>query len=371
MSFKILFYTMRLPSNGSSRIHAYQYGPVFEDQGAQVKFNPPFPSFLDGKVKTFERAMQSNNRLIRCIARQGDRVIWYVISPIYRTVQLLDIFRCDVVIIQKGVTRWFEYRLFERLILFLTHSVRKKFIYHFDDILQGKNMTSVSQFLMQKADFVITVNRPLVEYAKKFNSRVDMIPENIRNQEIVSRNQIRKKVSFPVEIGWIGLGGGYKFKSLEGIGGAIEKISKEYNIKLKIVSDMKFSFKKIENIDIENIKWDFEQEDTFSCDIGINPVPQEMAMEGKGSFKLIKYMAHGIPSVTSWTCDEFNRNEDTCLIASDSDDWYTQIKKLIVDDRLRVVLASNGINEAKKYSTDTLGYKYLEIIKRTVSREGK
>ena len=140
-----------------------------------------------------------------------------------------------------------------------------------------------------------------------------------------------------------------------------------FTIKLKIVSHIIFAFKKKVDIEIENIKWTLEQENVFSCDIGINPVPENLAAEGKGSFKLLKYMAHGIPSVTSWTCDEFNRNEDTCLIASDSNEWYIQLKRLICDDNLRIFLTKNGIHEARKYSSSVLGLKYFEIITRDMN----
>jgi glycosyltransferase involved in cell wall biosynthesis len=360
---------MRTPINGSSRIHAFQFGPVFKSLGAKVRYCQPFPSTIEWIDPTSIELMGSKTVVRKIAGRVLHDFLWFVILPVTRVFQFPLILKYDVVIIQKGVTELWEHKLFEKAIIYLTKALGKTFIYHFDDMIIGKNMRSVTNYLIKKAEVVITVNKILINYGMKINSNIFLIPENIKDEEIAPIDHIKHDIKFPVTIGWIGLGGGYKFEALESIGPAIERVAKEFQVKMKVVSNYQFSFSQEKHIAIENVEWTQKQERQFNCDIGINPVPQQMTGEGKGSFKLLKYMAHGIPSVTSWTCDDFNKNEQTCLVAKDADDWYAQLKRLISDNTLRKHLVINGINEAKKYCTSTLGKEYFDIIKRTVKKE--
>jgi glycosyltransferase involved in cell wall biosynthesis len=359
---------MRTPANGSSRIHAFNYKPILKSLGAKVKYNPPFPRSLDWTEPAMSSFFKSSKIIDKVLGRLVHDCTWLIFVPLIRTLQLRDVFFYDIIIIQKGLTEWFEYLFFERIIVCLAKNMRKTFIYHFDDRVSSENMAKVTNYLIGKGKAVITVNKLLIQYGSKINKNIFLIPENILDKEIAKIENLNANLGSPVEIGWLGAGGGYKYDALDKIGGAFEKLSKEFNLKLKIVSDCNFSFKKQSNIVVENVKWTSERDSSFYCDIGINPLPNELASEGKGSFKLLKYMAHGIPSVTSWTCDDFNRNEVTCLVASSEDEWYIQMRRLLCDENLRQKLVMNGINEAKKYSTTALGRRYFEIISQTINK---
>jgi glycosyltransferase involved in cell wall biosynthesis len=362
---KIVLFTMRTSTNGSSRIHAFNFRHIFESYGAKVKINPPFPSFMD-RIEIYLYSLSKISKILNKILRRIFHFFtWRILMPAVRILQVFDIFFYNVIIIQKGCTELFESLFFERIIVILTRITQKTFIYHFDDIIASKEMEAVTKYLIKEADAVITVNKILLRYGTEMNKNIFLIPENILNNEIKRIDNLSNNLHSPIEIGWLGSGGEYKYNELENIQEAFSRLVGEFNLKLKIVSNVRFSFKKNIDLIVENCEWTFERDFMFYCDIGINPLPYDLAREGKGSFKLLKYMAHGIPAVTSWTCDEFNRNEETCLVASGVDEWYNQIKRFIIDEMLRKKIVVNGINEAHKYSTMTLGKKYFEIINRT------
>lgn len=361
---KILLYTMRSFLNGSSRMHGYHYKSVFERFGASVRLDNPFPRGFGWVERLSFDLLDSSLSLVRFGGRVFYYLYWTLVFPIVRTFQLVHLAGSDIVIIQKALSRRFEHAFFEKLSIYYIRKSNKKLVYHFDDILMGDKMTTISNYLMTNADLVVTVNPRLLEYARGKNEKSILIPENIKGDEIAGVETIKTQLDSPITIGWIGIGGGYKFEAIEAIRPALERVTTEFDVRLKIVSNEKLILPGISPLVVKNIRWTQFEDDTFLCDIGINPLPRDMTMEGKGSYKLLKYMAHGIPSVTSWTADDFNRDGQTCLNAESEEEWYTCLVKLIMDNRLRMDIIREGLREAGKYSNDVLGEKYFRVLEQ-------
>jgi hypothetical protein len=74
------------------------------------------------------------------------------------------------------------------------------------------------------------------------------------------------------------------------------------------------------------------------------PMPDTEWTRGKCAFKAIQYMASGIPVVASpvgITCDLI-QNEVNGLLASSTEQWFTQVERLVLDPELRARLALAG-----------------------------
>jgi len=116
-------------------------------------------------------------------------------------------------------------------------------------------------------------------------------------------------------------------------------------------------------VPVENKEWSLRNDEEFDCDIAVNIVPDGLARQGKGSYKLLKYMSLGIPSVTSWTANEYTKDTVTCLVADSENDWYACLLELITNADTRKTITTQGIKESHKFITERVGERYIQILK--------
>ncbi len=351
---KILFYTVRPNSNASARVHAYQFSNVFRVLGGRIKYNRPFSSSVDMLIKNTNPNMKH-----KFAYRAFIRYLVYVLIPIRRFYQLADILSHEVIVIQKCMTYWFDYIILEKLAILLARKLQKPLVYHFDDIIDNTKRHKM-EYLIRNCDLVITVNEVLVDYASRFSNNVVLIPESIDEREFRKKNLATNNAC--ITIGWIGSAGKDKYDSIRAMIDAIDRLSNEYKLELLIVSNEPLILKRRIGVKIRYVQWTEENDQDFYCDIAINPLNRGSTQKGKGSYKLLKYMAMGIPSITSWTADKFLRNNETCLVANNNEEWYGAMKNLIEDSAMRTRIVNCGYNEARKYCTQAIGKRYYNVL---------
>ncbi len=319
-----------------------------------MKYNQPFSSLVDMLIKN------TNPNMKRKFAyRAFIRYLVYVLIPIRRFYQLADILSYEVIVIQKCMTYWFDYLLLEKIAILLVRKLKKPLVYHFDDIIDNTKSHKM-EYLIRNCDLVITVNEALVDYARKFSNNVVLIPESIDEREF--RKKKLETNDECITIGWIGSAGKDKYDSIRAMSDAIDRLSNEYKLELLIVANEPLIFKRRIGVKIRYVQWTEENDQDFYCDIAINPLKRGLTHKGKGSYKLLKYMASGIPSITSWTADKYLRNNETCLVANNNEEWYVAMKSLIEDSELRTRIVNCGYNEARKYCTQEIGKRYYNVL---------
>jgi glycosyltransferase involved in cell wall biosynthesis len=145
-------------------------------------------------------------------------------------------------------------------------------------------------------------------------------------------------------VGWIGSPSTSVY--LEQVVGALSILGKEAPIRLIVVGA---SQKPIPNVSVTNLPWSEETEIDIisSFDVGIMPLPDSDWAKGKCAFKLIQYMACGIPSIASPVGANLSVLNSNCgLFAATSEEWVTALRKIRDNKGLQDSLSQNARKRA-------------------------
>jgi glycosyltransferase involved in cell wall biosynthesis len=346
-----LLYLTKYPRLGaSSRLRSYQYFPLLEKVGNTVNVSPLFDEHY---LKGIYNGDTSYVSVFKGYAK--------------RFFKLFSIFKYDMVVI--------EYELFPYFPSFFEYILSKlgvKYIVDYDDAifhnynlhpniwvrkLLGDKIASV----MKNSACVLAGNNYLAEYAKKAGAkRIDILPTVIDGSRYVQKTITS---GHKIVIGWIGSPSTFKYlKSLRSV---FEKLGKQHNIEIQIVGANK-------NLGLSTIEKQLEWSEAtevasiLKFDIGIMPLEDSPWAKGKCSYKLIQYMACGIPVI----CSPVGMNIEVVnagvngYLASSEEEWESAFEKLIESASLRAEMGQAGYTLAKEnYTLQVQVPKIVSIIK--------
>lgn len=235
---------------------------------------------------------------------------------------------------------WFEW--------LLAKVWQKKLIYDFDDAIwmTDKKSENGLEKLLKWRGKVSTIchishcvscgNAYLAAYAQQFNARVVINPTTIDTEFVHNPFLWPSRITQTnvITIGWTGSRTTLKY--LQPFLPVFYQLQQRFqNIRFLIIADQNPGF---ENPAIEFKEWGLETEirDLAQIDIGIMPLPDDEWSKGKCGFKLLQYMALGIPCVASAVGE--NRvivNGKNGRLATDENSWIAQLSELISDPGLR------------------------------------
>lgn len=220
--------------------------------------------------------------------------------------------------------------------------------------------------MIKMADEVTVGNKYLAKYAKKFSNNVSIIPTVIDTNRYYPLK--KRKDDDNVTIGWMGTSGNLKY--FKDILLTLKKVNERHpNTQLIICSD-KFLFKDELNsvIPTKFIRWESKNELKIlhKFDIGIMPIEDNEWTRGKCGFKLIQYMASGVPAIGS----DVGMNKDIIddgingFLAKDESEWTKKLNSLINDETLRKKFKKNARKQIEQnYSINSILSKLLSIYK--------
>lgn len=183
---------------------------------------------------------------------------------------------------------------------------RKKMIYDFDDALwiprtSKENKLAAWLKCSWKVRYIIrwsykvnAGNEFLANYARQFNSNVEIIPTCVdtdRHHSLVKQHHDGKPV-----IGWTGSHSTLEF--LLPVIPILEILEEQYDFSFLVICNKKPDL----NLrDWKYLEWNEESEvdDLLKMDIGIMPLPDSPWTAGKCGFKIIQYLSLGIPAIAS------------------------------------------------------------------------
>jgi glycosyltransferase involved in cell wall biosynthesis len=151
-----------------------------------------------------------------------------------------------------------------------------------------------------------------------------------------------------VTIGWIGSWS--TTESLLSIAGTLRKAAEAFGVRLLFVGSFDLDRVRTAIPEAEWRTWraDRERDDLAEFDIGIMPLADTPWNRGKGAFKVIQYMAAGIPFVASPVGMNVSvaRDSGAGLLCADEAAWIEALGRLALDPDLRSELGAAGRRHA-------------------------
>lgn len=212
-----------------------------------------------------------------------------------------------------------------------------------DAIYMGnpKLLTTMAQI----SDGVICGNEFLAEKYGEFNKNIHIIPTGVDSDRFIPREKRNSELFI---IGWSGSSVGlrYVYQHEKAIASFLEK---HKNTRIRIVTDTAPKFTMINPKQVEFVKWTAENEvyDIQNFDVGIMPLFDTEFEKGKCSYKMLLYMACGVPVIVS----PVGMNNQVLKLgsmgasANTSDEWFDQLETMYqYSDSQRKEIGRNGRN---------------------------
>lgn len=352
----ILFLPKYSRAGASSRYRSFQYFPAIELASLNFSVSPLFDDvYLAHKY-------QHGHACLRDVLGALFRRIWTVL-----TVQ-----RGTVVFIEYELLPYFP-ALLERWIVWrgckLVLDYDDALFHQYDahrnplvSILLGNKISHV----MGQATTVVTGNSYLADYAKRSGaSRVEVIPTVVD----LARYPLTDSESDPkaFTIGWIGSPSTARY--LKEIAPALSELCKGSRARVCLIGTGPIDLPKVP---FEVIAWNENTEvnEIRRFDVGIMPLTEEPWTRGKCGFKLIQYMACGLPVVASpvgVNCEIVDDGVNGYL-ASTTDEWVFALKSLMADPELRRQMGAAGRKRVEeKYCLAITAPRFVELLKQCVA----
>jgi len=351
---KILLLTRYGEFGPSSRLRFLQYLPFIENQNIHIDVSPLF----------------SNEYLTALYSGQSR---WcFVISGFWTRIKtLLKVRSYDLIIIEKEIFPYLP-AFAERFLRFLGIS----YIVDYDDAIfhsYDKNINWLIRFLLGKkidtvmrlSNLVIVGNEYLSSRARSSGAgQVEIIPTVV---DLNKYKAVKSTNNKPLVVGWIGSPATSKYLLL--IVSVYKLLKSEFDVRFVAVGCNKEILK---DLPIEVLPWSEETEVQLiqSFDIGIMPLSNSPWEMGKCGYKLIQYMACGLPVVASpvGVNKKIVENGINGFLAQETHEWEQALRKLLNDKNLRVQMGEKGRDLVKEnYSLQQQSIKFREIIRRELN----
>jgi len=345
---KLLYLTKYSRKGASSRLRSYQYFPFLEAEGMQITVSPLFDDL-------YLEQLYSGKKPVLEILK----------SYIKRFFVLFTVFGYDKVVLEKEIFPYLP-SWAEQLLAFLG----VKYIVDFDDAIFHNYDLHPNKWIrfflknkidsvMRSAQTVIAGNVYLAERAKRAGTKkVIVFPTVI---DIERYHQKKEFNPDKTVIGWIGSPSTFKY--VKTIFPVFEKLVQKYPIEVHIVGAkeaVSVSFP------MQFIEWSENSEvkaiSTF--DIGIMPLEDSPWEKGKCSYKLIQYMACGIPVVAS----PVGMNTQVVsegingYLAKDIAGWSDALEEMITDKHKCRTFGSSGRQLVERNYTVQSQFKKLLAV---------
>lgn len=307
---------------------------------------------------------------------------WY--NRIFKNLKILKVIfkanRFDVIIIQK-VTIW-------PFLLSILKLRNANLVFDFDDLctwppeLIERKIGIRARWRLWREDLqhpralskftrIIAGNNYLKDLVLPFVSKdkVTVIPTSLDCNLYFPDTKVKNKTS--TVIGWSGTGENH-LKHLKLLTGPFEVLAKKYKILFRLVGAMyseniKRLFRHLGSsfICIDWVAPEKLPDEIRKFDIGVMPLESDEDTKGKCGFKVLEYMACGLPVVVSPVGVNRDIVQDGIngFWAGNESEWIRKISILIEDSRLRTEFGQKGRKTVEdKYSLNKSFSSFLDVV---------
>jgi len=300
----------------SSRLRVRQYIPALRGEGINVE------EFVSGFGSYPPRL-------------KGIRPLWAAATLTERLSDVVKSHRYDAVLLQRELMSSF---------VTLESLTKRPRILDVDDAIFLYRGSGFAKRLAELSDKVVCGNSFLAEWFSRWNLRVDIVPTAVDTDRFFPAAKAEPSDQ-PLIIGWIGTSGNHKY--LQDIEGALAKVMRACpGTRLKVVGDRPPEFRHLVADQIDFVSWseDVEVAALQTMDIGIMPLEDSQWARGKCSFKMLQYMATGLPVVVSpvGMNTEVLALGEVGIAATTEKQWTDGLIALLRDRNLRERFGANG-----------------------------
>jgi len=332
---KILFFTVSDQTIASSRIRVFQYLPYLARESIACKVVVYTPSALLGK-----------NSFVLMLHHIFKIFLFLILSFFY-----------PVVFIQKIIL--------PRFFMSTLNFFGKKIVFDFDDAVYTIHQSAAKHpgeksrerlfynfiHMIRCSNLVILVTDQTKKLVELHNSNMLHITGPVDIERYRPRSKEINKVQLVV--GWIGSPQNTLY--LEPLIPVLKRLGAKYtNVCFTFIGS---ALKDIPYLDCRFVKWDLHTEisELEKFDIGIMPLPDDEWARAKGGYKLLQYMALGIPSVAAPVGINTSLLEDgeNGFLAASEQEWFDRLSFLIENKQERLRMGAKAREMAVSvYSTD-------------------
>jgi glycosyltransferase involved in cell wall biosynthesis len=330
----------------AARYRALQYVPLLEAEGLRCHVYPSRP----GKYFTATAAWQQRyRRWPRLAMLEAHMGFWR--QRRHRRADFRALAGRGAVLLQRDLVALPGSTLERELPLYNRHVV-----FDFDDAIfvrppWSQGGAGIDQSLHDKiagicalSTSVIAANDHLAAFARRHAADVHVVPTTLCTDEF-HPPAARPANARPV-VGWVGTSGNLHY--LRRIGPALQRLAARRDFVLRVVCN-RVAPEQLAGLpaDLEFVEWrhDGEVERIQQFDVGIMPLDDDAWAAGKAAFKLVQYMACGVPFVASpvGANPATGGGDGDCgLYAASDADWCEALATLLQDPDRRRRLGANG-----------------------------
>ena len=331
---KILVFTSADLTAPASRIRGYFMANYLSENGFNTKV------YLYKSVK-------------ENVAKRGLHLIKDFLS---KTGVVMRSGRETLIYIQKGTCSLSQLSL---IFSFLSKFIlRKKVIYDIDDGLFLREPFAINS-LIKLSDMVIVGGHELHSYVKKYNENVFLIPTSADLKRYPDHRVPHKE---SVRLGFIGSPSTTIYMKL--LLEPLEELAKSYDFELRVISAPSHAEYRLFNslfekrgVKVKLIPWSLEDEfhQLQNIDLGLAPLFNGKWEKYKCGFKVINYMAAGIPPIASNVGEHSYIIQDGVngFLCDNDQEWVEKLRKLLEDEKLRENMGANARKTVEeKYSME-------------------
>jgi glycosyltransferase involved in cell wall biosynthesis len=352
---KVLLLTRYSRSGASSRLRYYQYLPFLKAQGVDVDVYPLFGEEYFKRLNTgqFQKPVSIISaylhRIYRLVYSKAYDLLWLEYEALPWLPDWME------KILGRGVIPYivdYDDAIFHRYDMHALQWVR---------FFLGQKIDAV----MRNARIVIAGNTYLSEKAIQSGSKwVELLPTVVD----ATRYRLKPPGNSPVfTIGWVGSPTTAAY--LEPLYAVFDRLSRYFKIRLVLVGGYPKNISSA--VPVEYRPWLEENEaaQMLDFDVGIMPIPDEPWAYGKCGYKLIQYMACGLPVVASRVGANIQIVKDgvTGYLVSNDKQWEQALRALRESQELRQSMGSGGRRDIEAhYSLQVTAPRLADMIKASL-----
>jgi len=343
----------------STRQRFEQYRPFLQEVGFELE---PRPLLDDTYLKQLYAGRQPSRSHIT--VRYLDRLRWLLSSPEVDLIWL----HCEL------------YPFLPGTIEGLARIPGKPIVFDFDDAIfhnyDKHPKREVRRFLGRKlentiggAEMAFCGNAYLANYTRPLCRRTEIVPTVVDTE--VFRQPLNKRTTGPLRVGWIGTPSTWNEYLMSILPMLKEILASGTGQIAAMGADADAEAHPL----LELVKWAEESEVPFlqTLDIGIMPLTDTPFARGKCGYKLIQYMACGLPVVASsvGVNREIVEHGVNGFLADTDSEWRSAIEMLLADTELRRRMGAAGRRKVEqRYSLQVWGPRVAQML-RSVADEGR